>query len=78
MLFSMQRPDILSYGDLAIHRGLRMLYHHRKITRELFEKYRRRYSPYGSVASLYLWAIAGGAVEGMKDYAPERKRHNGR
>ena len=78
MLFSMQRPDILSYGDLAIHRGLRMLYHHRKITRELFEKYRRRYSPYGSVASLYLWAIAGGAVEGMKDYAPERKQHNGR
>ena len=58
MLFSMQRPDILSYGDLAILRGMRMLYHHRKITPQLFEKYRRRYSPYGSVASLYLWAIA--------------------
>ena len=70
MLFSMQRPDIVSYGDLAILRGMRMLYHHRKITRALFEKYRRRYSPYGSVASLYLWAIAGGAIEGMKDYAP--------
>ena len=69
MLFSMQRPDILSYGDLAILRGMRMLYRHRKITRQLFEKYRRRYSPYGSVASLYLWAIAGGAIEGMKDYA---------
>ena len=72
MLFSMQRPDILSYGDLAILRGMRMLYHHRKITVKLFEKYRRRYSPYGSVASLYLWAIAGGAVEGMKDYAPAK------
>jgi DNA-3-methyladenine glycosylase II len=46
-----------------------MLYHHRKINRLLFEKYRRRYSPYGSVASLYLWAIAGGAVVGMKDFA---------
>jgi hypothetical protein len=56
----MQRPDILSYGDLAILRGMRMLYHHREIKREVFEKYRRRYSPYGSVASLYLWAIAGG------------------
>jgi len=67
MLFSMQRPDILSYGDLAILRGMRMLYHHRKITPQLFEKYRRRYSPYGSVASLYLWAIAG-----MKDYAGNR------
>ena len=74
MLFSMQRPDILSFGDLAILRGMRMLYHHRKITRELFEKYRRRYSPYGSVASLYLWAIAGGAIEGMEDYAPKKKK----
>jgi DNA-3-methyladenine glycosylase II len=48
-----------------------MLYRHRKITRELFEKYRRRYSPYGSVASLHLWAIAGGAIDGTKDYAPK-------
>jgi len=69
MTFSMQRPDIVSYGDLAILRGMRMLYHHRKITPELFNKYKRRYSPYGTVASLYLWAIAGGKVEGMKDYA---------
>ena len=50
-----------------------MVYHHRKITRPLFEKYRRRFSPYGSVASLYLWAVAGGAVPGMKDYAPRTK-----
>ena len=78
MLFSMQRQDIFSYGDLAIHRGLRMLYHHKKVSRALFEKYRRRYSPYGSVASLYLWAIAGDAIEGMRDYAPERKQSNGR
>ncbi len=73
MIFTMQRPDILSYGDLAIKKGLRMLYHHRKITEKLFKKYQRRFSPYGSVASLYLWAIAGGKIPGMKDYAPKRK-----
>ena len=72
MIFSMQRGNILSYGDLAIHKGMRMLYHHRKITPQLFRKYQRRYSPYGSVASLYLWAIAGGAVSQMKDYAPKK------
>lgn len=72
MLFSMQRPDILSYGDLAIQRGLRMIYHHRKIDRRLFEKYHRRYTPYSSVASLYIWAVAGGAIEGMKDYATHK------
>lgn len=72
LLFCLQRPDIFSFGDLGIHRGLRMVYHHRKITPELFQKYRRRFSPYGSVASLYLWAVAGGAVDGMKDYAPKK------
>lgn len=73
LLFCLQRPDIFSYDDLAIQRGLRMVYHHRKIDRKLFEKYRRRFSPYCSVASLYLWAVAGGAVPGMKDYAPQSK-----
>ena len=63
MLFSMQRPDILSFGDLAVHRGMMTLYRKEEITPELFEKYRRRYTPYGSVASLYLWAVAGGAVQ---------------
>lgn len=73
MLHSMQRPNILSYGDLAILRGLRMIYHHRKIDRKLFEKYRKRFTPYGSVASLYLWAVSSGAIENMKDYAPKNK-----
>lgn len=72
LLFCMQRPDVFSYDDLAIQRGLRMVYHHRKIDRKLFEKYRRRFSPYCSVASLYLWAVAGGAIPGMKDYAPNK------
>lgn len=70
LLFNLGRPDILSYGDLAIHRGMRMVYHHRKVTRELFEKYRRRYSPYGSVASLYLWEISHMNIPGYdRDYA---------
>ena len=67
LLFCLQRPDIFSYDDLAIQRGLRMVYHHRSIDRKLFEKYRRRFSPYGSVASLYLWAVSGGAIPEMKD-----------
>ena len=74
LLFCLQRPDIFSSDDLAIQRGLRMVYHHRQVGRELFEKYRRRYSPYGSVASLYLWAVAGGAVPELRDYAPQGKK----
>lgn len=72
LLFCLQRPDILSYGDLAIQRGMRMTFHHRKIDRELFEKYRRRFSPYNSVASLYFWAVSGGAVPELVDYAQKK------
>ena len=54
LLFCLERSNIFSYDDLAIQRGLRMVYHHKKIDRKLFEKYRRRFSPYCSVVSLYL------------------------
>lgn len=70
MIFSMQRPNIISINDIAILRGLRMLYHHRKITPKLFAKYKKRYSPYATVASLYLWEIASGACKNLVDYAP--------
>ncbi len=73
LLFCLQRPDILSYDDLAIQRGMRMVYHHRRIDRRLFEKYRRRLSPCGSVASLYFWAVAGGAIPELRDCAPGKK-----
>lgn len=69
LLFCMERKNVFSYDDLAIQRGLRMVYHHKKITKSLFEKYRKRFSPYCSIASLYFWAVAGGAIDGMKDYA---------
>lgn len=74
LIFCLQRPNVFSYGDLAILRGIRMVYHHRKVSREQFEKYRRRLSPYCSVASFYFWAVAGGAIPEMKDYAPKIKR----
>ena len=58
LIFSMQRPDVVSWGDLGIRRGMMKLYGLKELTREQFEEYRKRYSPYGSVASLYLWAMA--------------------
>ena len=74
LLFCLKRPDVFSFDDLAIQRGLRMVYHHRKIDRKLFEKYRRRFRPYGSVASLYFWAVASGELPEMEDYAPKKPK----
>lgn len=58
MIFSLCRPNIVSYKDLAIRRGMMKLYGLKELPMEKFERYRKRYSPYGSVASLYLWALS--------------------
>ncbi|HOT07807.1 MAG: 3-methyl-adenine DNA glycosylase II [Methanosaeta sp. PtaB.Bin039] len=58
LIFSMQRPDVVSWSDLGIRRGMMTLYGLDELGRDRFERYRKQYSPYGSVASLYLWAVA--------------------
>jgi len=59
LIFSMCRMDVVSWGDLAIRRGMMDLYGLKELTKEQFKKYRKRYSPYGSIASLYIWALSG-------------------
>ncbi|RCX19713.1 DNA-3-methyladenine glycosylase II [Fontibacillus phaseoli] len=54
----LERSDILSWGDIAIRRGIMNLYGLPDLSKEQFEQYRLRYSPYGSVASIYLWEIS--------------------
>ena len=58
LIFSLCRPDVVSYKDLAICRDMMNLYGLKELSKEKFERYKKRYSPYGSVASLYLWALS--------------------
>ena len=58
LIFSLCRPDVVSWGDLAIRRGMMNLYGLKELSKDQFDRYRRRYSPYGSAASLYLWALS--------------------
>ena len=58
MIFSMKRQDVISFDDLGIRRGLCKLYHHKTLTKVQFERYKKRYSPYGSVAGFYIWEIS--------------------
>ncbi|MCL1876293.1 MAG: DNA-3-methyladenine glycosylase [Synergistaceae bacterium] len=58
LIFSMRRMDVVSWGDLAIRRGMMKLYGLKELTQGQFEIYRKRYSPYGSIASLYIWALS--------------------
>lgn len=59
LLFALARPDILSYGDFGIRRGLLLLHQlpGDKLSQADFQAYRALYSPFGSTASLYLWEV---------------------
>lgn len=59
LIFSLHRPDVLSWLDLGIRKGLMILYGKKQLTEKQFAVYRKRFAPHGSVASLYLWALAG-------------------
>ena len=45
LIFSLQRPDVVSWGDLAIRRGMMTLYGYEKLEKKDFERHRRGYSP---------------------------------
>ena len=61
LLFALARPDVFSYGDLALRQGVERLY-----PGQDWREVTARWSPYRSLASRYLWADnarrrAGGA-----------------
>ena len=74
LIFVFRRPDVLSFSDLAIRRGMRALYGIYELTREEFERRRKIYTPFGSLASLYLWEIASGKYAGYVDPAYASKK----
>ena len=74
LLFCLRRPNILSFDDLAIRRGMASVYHRKDIDRKLFETIRKRLSPCCSVASLYFWAVAGGAMGAKRPLKHKVKR----
>lgn len=58
LIFALKRPNILSYGDFGIRKGLQNLHHIQKLTKKDFDKFNELYSPYGTIAAFYLWEIA--------------------
>ena len=58
LIHCMERPDVISWGDIAIRRGMMRLYGLDNLTKDQFEQYRRGYAPCGSVASIYLWKLS--------------------
>ena len=56
-----ERPDVISYGDAAIRRGMCMLHgieDPKTLTRQRFDELAAPYHPYATVASIYLWYLS--------------------
>lgn len=58
LINSMERKDVMSFGDIAIKRGLCKVHNLESIGKKEFEEYRKLYSPLGSIASIYFWKIS--------------------
>ena len=61
MIFALGRKDVLSFGDFGINRGLCVIHGlapDEKLTKAEFAQYKALYSPFGTIASFYLWAAS--------------------
>lgn len=57
LIHTFLRPDVMSYLDLGLKNGLKILHGLEKIEESYFNYYKNIYSPYGTVASIYLWEV---------------------
>ena len=63
LMFTLYRTDILPVGDLGIKKGFRTLYDLDELPTDQFmvEK-SKKWNPYESIASMYLWKIVDGDI----------------
>lgn len=57
LIFSLSRPDIISYHDFGIRKGMELLYGIDKLSKKDFLRLSAAYHPYATVASFYLWHV---------------------
>lgn len=55
LIFVLDRPDILPTEDVAFIQSYKWLYNARKLNKETIEKNCRKWKPYSSIASRYLY-----------------------
>ncbi len=55
--FTLGRPDIFCKYDQALRNGMIKAHGFRTLSDLRFNRYKKKYSPYGSIASLYYYAV---------------------
>jgi DNA-3-methyladenine glycosylase II len=68
LIFSLARTDVLPRDDLGIQKAIQNVYGLRHLpSKRKFDELAKRWSPYGSIATLYLWRSKDGGI-----WKPER------
>lgn len=63
LIFALGRKDVLSLRDLGVRKGVMALNGLAELPESDYEFYTKRYSPYGSIASLLCWQIKDGGIK---------------
>ena len=66
LIFSLNRPDVFPLNDLGIQKGLMLLLGRQKnLSRESMLSHSKKWKPYRTLASLYLWKIVDEGMIGL-------------
>ena len=61
LIFTLERDDVLAVQDVGLHRGAKWLYGGENGREVLIEK-AKNWSPYETIASLYLWEVVNSGI----------------
>ena len=63
LMFTLYRTDVLPIGDLGIKKGFKILYNLNELpTVQFMIEKSKKWNPYQSIASMYLWKIVDGDI----------------
>ena len=66
LIFSLNRPDVFPLNDLGIQKGLMLLLGRQKnLSQESMLSHSKKWKPYRTLASLYLWKIVDEGMIGL-------------
>jgi DNA-3-methyladenine glycosylase II len=67
LLFTFGRPDVFPVGDLGVREGMATLFEMDREAREEMVELAKRWRPYRSYASLYLWRVSEDLADGVEE-----------
>ncbi len=74
LMFGLGRTDVFTRGDIALNRGLKIMYGLEEVNDEVFDYYHNLFKPYGTLACLYIWAVGENKKEGIVDFVKEQRK----